>query len=191
MDDGQPRFDAREYEIFQRSQVELIKSDFVLQAALREPGIASLPILAPHHDPVQWLSGHVEATFLGPSEILAIRIRGVESESGDLQQLVDAVAEAYVKQVIHAEKQRRLMKQDTKARAAAALREEVAEKTLELQSAIEQHDSDSPEVKLAQLELDIVTDLWREVHRGFKTDEIEGGAPDRIRQVQPAVVLPE
>src|SRR5262245_54859862 len=45
--DGEARgFDAREFEILQNTQVALIKSYFVLQSAVRNPAVASLPILA-------------------------------------------------------------------------------------------------------------------------------------------------
>jgi polysaccharide biosynthesis transport protein len=96
------RFDAREFEIFQQTQISLIKSHFVLQAALRDRSIASLPILAGKENPVAWLGAHVEADFPHKDEVLAIRMRGAADNSSDLKQLVDAVANAYLKEVVYA-----------------------------------------------------------------------------------------
>ena len=69
------RFDANEYEIFQKSLLASLKSWYVFSAAIRDPGITTLPILAGQNDPVAWLSDHLETEFLDGSEILAIRLR--------------------------------------------------------------------------------------------------------------------
>jgi hypothetical protein len=52
-------FNEREFDILRHTQFDLIKSDFVLTAALRGPGVASLPILASKEDPVAWLRNHL------------------------------------------------------------------------------------------------------------------------------------
>jgi hypothetical protein len=46
------RFDAREYAVFQKTQIALLRSYFVMSAAVRDPGIATLPILANRDDQV-------------------------------------------------------------------------------------------------------------------------------------------
>ncbi|HEY2826864.1 MAG TPA: hypothetical protein VGJ04_04630, partial [Pirellulales bacterium] len=47
--------DVRDFDILQKTQMALLKSHFVLQSALRGPGIASVSVLAGENDPVQWL----------------------------------------------------------------------------------------------------------------------------------------
>ena len=60
------RFNAREYELFQKTQLALVKSDFVLQGAIRDPAVASLSILASKPDEVAWVAENLDANFEGP-----------------------------------------------------------------------------------------------------------------------------
>ena len=48
--------DAAEYEAYRKTQVQLIKSPFVLTAALRRPSISDLGMLRDEIDPVSWLA---------------------------------------------------------------------------------------------------------------------------------------
>ncbi|RLS76903.1 MAG: hypothetical protein DWI03_07875, partial [Planctomycetota bacterium] len=47
--------DSEEYEAYRKTQVQLIKSPFVLTAALRQPGVSSLAGIAEQQDQVGWL----------------------------------------------------------------------------------------------------------------------------------------
>jgi hypothetical protein len=97
---------AQDSEIFKKTQIALIKSSFVLTSSIRAPGIASVSILAGKKDPVAWLQDHLEVEFLENSDILAIKLRGMESQTQDLVLLVDAVAKAYADEALGAEQQR-------------------------------------------------------------------------------------
>src|SRR5690242_17902955 len=44
-----------EFEILRRTQLALLRSNFVLTSALRNPRVGSLPIIQRHTDPVEWL----------------------------------------------------------------------------------------------------------------------------------------
>jgi hypothetical protein len=96
-------FDASEYKIYQSTQLALIKCPFVLNAALREPGIATSSVLASVNDPLEWLAGHIQTEFVGQSTVMAIRLQGVEDQADQLRQLVDAVTHAYQNEVVFAE----------------------------------------------------------------------------------------
>lgn len=127
-DEASERRDERDFEIVKKSHLALLKSYFVLNAALRKPGIPALPILASQTDPVAWLQGHLEVEFPQDAEILAIRLRGTEAQANDLAQIVDAVASAYKDEVLYYEQQLRLAGRDLLARSLEDLKEEIAEK---------------------------------------------------------------
>jgi len=73
----------------QRNQVALAKSRLVLTTALRQPAVASLPVLADIIDPVAWLEKEVQVDFSIAPEIMRISISGKETE--DLVKLVNAI----------------------------------------------------------------------------------------------------
>jgi len=194
LDDGATQFDAREYEILQKSQVELLKSWFVLNAAVRDPGIATLPILAGQSDPVAWLEEHLKVEFLDGSEILSIRLHGTDSEADDLKRLVDAVARAYEKEVVYNEKQRRYIERDAKAKTLDSMGKELSDNLEEweaLKAELKEQSDSSSVLQFKRIQLDVLTDVYRQLLLSLKLDDIEIYAPPRIRQIQPAVVTEE
>jgi len=101
---------TQDFEILKKTQIALLKSNFVLSSAIRNPGIGSLSILAGQRDPVEWLQDHLEIEFPQNGQILSISLTGSPPE--DVVLLVDAVAEAYKKEVLGQEKQRQLNMHD-------------------------------------------------------------------------------
>lgn len=118
--------EAKDFSILQRTQVALLKSWFVLNAAIRDPGISSLSILAGEPDQVQWLTNELDVGFLQNSEILRISISG-DGPQDDLKLLVDAVAKAYEKEVVYNEKQRRLVTRDALRKSLEGINKELSE----------------------------------------------------------------
>ena len=109
------------------TQLALLKSNFVLQSAVRDPAIAALTIFGTQ-DPVEWLLEHLEVEFPQQSEILAIRLRGTEPQANDLRMIVDAVAKAYVNEVVYTGRQGRLASRDTLVRSLGKLNEVISRK---------------------------------------------------------------
>lgn len=87
-----------DYATFQRTQVELIKSRFVLNAALRQPQIAQLTMVQAQADPVEWLGKELQVGYSGGSEILTIGLSGEKPQ--ELALLVNAVKDAYLNGVV-------------------------------------------------------------------------------------------
>jgi hypothetical protein len=190
---GQP-FDERELEIFKNTQLAKLKSYYVLQAAVRNPGIASMPLLAGQPDPVAWLQEHVEAEFIQDSEILAIRLRGPKSRSQDLTRLLDEVTKAYEDEVLYADTQMRLRTRDLNAQSLKRLKEELVEKMQLLEDLKEDAGAaaaDSVDIQVRQLELDTLSEVVRQLSRSLEWYDIEANAPPRIKKVQPAVPGPD
>jgi hypothetical protein len=186
--------DEHEYEVIKRTHLAAIGSYFVLESALRKPGIASLPIFATAKDPVEWLQEHIEAEYPQNGELLYIMLRGTESQGNDLVTIVNAVAEAYKDEVIYKTTQHQLGVRDLAANSAKKLKGEIESKMEELTAMrVESGEkaTDSPDINLRQLELDVLIDQWRELYAHVERLDIDATAPPRIEQMQRAVVGPE
>jgi succinoglycan biosynthesis transport protein ExoP len=103
--------DNAEYEAFRKTQVQLIKSPLVLTAALRRPGIDSLGTLKGEEDKVGWLMRNVQVSAPMESEVLQVRLRGEDAR--EITQIVNAVTNAYISDVVNKEKTERLRRRDT------------------------------------------------------------------------------
>jgi succinoglycan biosynthesis transport protein ExoP len=117
-----------DYEILKKTQVALLKSKFLLTSALRDPHIGGSPVFAGVIDPEEWLKDHLDVDYPENGELLAISIRGPASQANDLRLVVDAVAEAYVKEVISKEKLRKLTIRDMLEHSLQNLNAEIKRK---------------------------------------------------------------
>jgi hypothetical protein len=108
--------DDKGLDLFKKTQLAKLKSNYVLTAAVRNPGIAGLPILRAKPDVVEWLAKNLKVSFPENGEILEISLTGLKSQGTDVLQIVNAVAKAYKDEVIGAERQRRLATRDLLAR---------------------------------------------------------------------------
>lgn len=120
-----PKYD---YEILKKTQIALLKSKFLLRSALRNRGVAALPVFAGVADPEEWLQDHLDVSFPQNGELLAITLNGSASQSDELCQIVNAVAEAYVKEVLGAEKSRHLSQRDLLEKSLLNLNAEIKRK---------------------------------------------------------------
>jgi hypothetical protein len=106
------KFNEQQFEIFKKTQLAKLKSNYVLTAALRSPSVGALPIFQGRSDPVDWLMETLDVSFPENGEVLSISLHGTESQTPDLIMVVDAVAKAYRDEVIAAERQRRATNRD-------------------------------------------------------------------------------
>ena len=104
----------------------MLKSKFLLTAALRDPSIASLSILAGERDKEEWLQENLDVEFPQNGMILSISLTGSPPE--DLVTLVDAVAQAYKNEVLGKEKSRKLNIRDMMERSLQNLNGEIKRK---------------------------------------------------------------
>ena len=180
-----------------KTQLAMIKSYFVLNAAVRKPGIASLPILQGQADATDWLERHLEVRYPEDAEILEISLRGPEAYATDLVRIVDAVANAYSDEVLFKERSRTLSSRDIFARSLESLNKKIADKSeVYLDIAKE---SDAPDEasdaalrqKALQAELDQLQRVADEMAAKLLRMEIEANAPQRIELIQKAVASPD
>jgi capsular exopolysaccharide synthesis family protein len=90
-----------DFAIYLKSQAAMIKSHFVLTAALRDPSVAALPMLREQADPVRFLEEELHVEYQDGSEILKIMLSGDDSRA--ITQIVNAIHEAYFREVVDAE----------------------------------------------------------------------------------------
>ena len=104
------------FDVLKKTQLALLKSNFVLTAAIRPADISSLSVLAGEKDQVEWLQDNLVVDFPQNGEILSISLSDDNEYSDDLKHLVNAVAKAYNEEVIEKERTRRLTNRDLLAR---------------------------------------------------------------------------
>ncbi|HEV3340440.1 MAG TPA: AAA family ATPase [Pirellulales bacterium] len=92
---------SQEFEIYRRTQKELVLGRFVLQAALRNPQVASIRTVQEHLDPAAWLGKELNVDFPGGAEIMSISMSG--ASSSEVAALVNAVMDAYIHEVVEVE----------------------------------------------------------------------------------------
>ena len=95
-----------DFATYRRTQMALIKSRFVLNAALRKPNIAALPMVRKETHPVQWLEDAVQVDSYDSPEILRISLTG--DEPTELAEIVNAVRDAYLEEVVNADRKQRI-----------------------------------------------------------------------------------
>jgi polysaccharide biosynthesis transport protein len=87
---------------YYQTQLVLISSKYVISAALRRPGISQLKTVREQSDAISWLARSISVSWLGGSDLLRISLTGTSSE--DLIPLVNAVKDAYLNEVVDADK---------------------------------------------------------------------------------------
>ena len=112
-----PPRSEKEFEVYKATQQMFVKMPVVLNAALRKPDVVKLPSVqeaGKKGDPVRWLGGLVQVDFPGRGDVMSISVKlGAPKEAAAL---VNAVVDAYLTQVVSAErdqKRQRLSDLDT------------------------------------------------------------------------------
>jgi hypothetical protein len=197
---GNTEFNEREFDSLRRTQLQLLKSHFLLQSALRNPKVAALPVIQSQEDPISWLQNLLEVDFSDGSEVLAIRMHCREDAINDYRAIVDSVAAAYLNDVVFAEDQYRLVHRDALAKSLSMLSAEVESKmdayysltkdieTVNKDSARDIKDSakDAVALQLMQAELNDLMEVKHKASIALHLFDLESNAPKRIKLIQPA-----
>ena len=159
---GDRPYDELEFEIFKKTQLAKLSSYYVLQAAVRDSAVAALPVFQNKSDPVEWLKENLEASFPEDGEILAIKLRGPESDADELVRIVDEVAKAYEEEVVFARRANSAIRlRDLKAMTLKKVQEELADKMQLLHDLKKEAGTaagDSVNIKIRELEVDTLTE---------------------------------
>jgi len=141
------------------AQATLMTSKFVLNAALRKPGIAQQPDIRDERDPVTWLQRNIKVSFPGRSEILQIAMTG--EDPSQLVKLVNAVKDAYMEEVVAVERESHLRRKRVLEQSYLRNLEQIKKKTYLFRELADQlGTSDSDAARQRQIHaLDTLTTL--------------------------------
>src|SRR5207248_10266236 len=84
------------------TQIAIIKSRLVMQAAVDQPQVKFLPVVRQQRDPVEWLDRELKVDYKLAPEVLSIAMSGTEPQQ--LAVVVNAVRDAYLTQVVNKER---------------------------------------------------------------------------------------
>lgn len=96
-----PATSESDFEDFRRTQAALVRSQLVLNAALRPAEVAQLSIVRAQAEPLGWLAGALQVGFPESPEIMRVGLDGDNAD--ELRVLVNAVVDAYLREVIDRE----------------------------------------------------------------------------------------
>ena len=99
-----------DYRSYQRTQATLAKSRKVLTAALRHPEVAGLRSIPIEGDGASWLDRELKVDFPGGAEIMTVTMTGADAKDATI--LVNAVCDAYLKQIVEEERRDRVTRYD-------------------------------------------------------------------------------
>jgi polysaccharide biosynthesis transport protein len=126
------RQNASTFKLFKNTQRQMLFTPFVLNAALREEGVAALPELQEQPDPIAWIQGLLTIAYPGDGEIMNVSL---QTPSGATSvKLVNSVVNAYMREVIGSEKEERLKRLNNLQRVHAEAESKVRSKRTELKS---------------------------------------------------------
>jgi polysaccharide biosynthesis transport protein len=104
------RMSPEEFADFLELQIALLKSRLILNGALKAPEVANLPTVKQQKDPAEWLEQRLKVDAVKRTGILRIAVTG-----GDVQEqalLANAVAEAYLQEIVDREQRKRQARLD-------------------------------------------------------------------------------
>ena len=183
-----------------RTQAALIRSNFVLNAALRKPGIAQLPSIRDRRDPVAWLRDQLTVGFPGDSEILQITLSG--DDPSQIVKLLNAVKDAYMEEVVAVEHETERRQKEILEQMYRRMLEQLAKKA----SQIEKMQTSGPEatpnktkkpgaaddlstaLEVMRIEMDGLKNMADNLGDRLQQAEIELAAPPRVTLIEAASV---
>lgn len=168
---------SEEFDVYKRTQVQLMQSTQVLNGVVRNSDINHLSIVKEHlHDPVEWLRGQLRIDYPDDAEVMRVAMKG--SNSSEIAKIVDKVVEMYMREIVEASKLRRVA---AEAKLRDAFDKETAEYTKKLrelnQLAALHKTKDSEaaqlEKRIAGQQLDALLERQREIARRIDETELK------------------
>jgi capsular exopolysaccharide synthesis family protein len=88
-----------------KTQAGVLHSHFVLNAALRDPEVAALPMLKAQDDPIRYLEEELQFDVADGSELIKPKLSGDDPRA--ITMIVNAIHDAYFSEVVEAERKRK------------------------------------------------------------------------------------
>lgn len=100
----EPHESRQQFEVYRQTQSRMIKSPFVLSAALRDPKVAKLSVIRDEPHPVDWLEQNVSVSNPA-TEFLKVSLSGQEPK--ELAAIVNAITKEFLDEVENTQTQSR------------------------------------------------------------------------------------
>jgi polysaccharide biosynthesis transport protein len=109
-----------------KTQAGVLRSHFVLNAALRDPEIAALPMLKAQDDPIRYLEEELQIDVADGSELIKPKLSGDDPRAITL--IVNAIHDAFFTEVVEAERMRKKARLKAIEDNIAAMQQELEKK---------------------------------------------------------------
>jgi polysaccharide biosynthesis transport protein len=94
-----------DFNSYLKTQAGLLRSHFVLNAALRDPDVASLPMLKEQQDPVRFLEEELQVEYSDGSELIKPKLAGDDPRA--ISMILNAIHDSYFNEIVEAERKRK------------------------------------------------------------------------------------
>ncbi len=138
-ENGSQAVNKEAFEIYKSTQQQLVLSRFVLMAALRRPEVAKLACIQDEQDngdPVTWLAKRMSVTYPGKAEFMEVSL--TRDDANACTTLVRAVVDAYMTEVVNAERDQKRQRLSELDRAYVEKETEIRSKREDLKKLAEQ-----------------------------------------------------
>jgi capsular exopolysaccharide synthesis family protein len=128
-----------EFEIFRDTQLSLIKSRYVIMAALRNANLKNRPCIVQQdakHNAVAWLTDEVRAEFTTKNAGI-MQVSAREPDKEDAAAIVNSVVDAYLNEVVNRDQQQRRTRLSELEKLSGEKDEEVRGKRQQLNKELE------------------------------------------------------
>ena len=99
------------YDIYKKTQLQFVKSNFVLSRAARKPEMVSLITMREHRDdPVGFLEKNLIVDYPGDAELMRVAFKGKRRD--DLPIIVNSIVDSYMAEIVSGDKMGRIKQKD-------------------------------------------------------------------------------
>ncbi len=159
--------DPAEFESFRETQQSLVKSRFVIMAALRDPKLKTRPCIVEQdarHNALAWLTGEIHVDFPAKNGGV-MEVSATEPDPQDAAAIVNAVVAAYWNEVVAVDQQQRRERLRELTEIAQEKEQEVRKRQEELKQELQKigaGDEQSMALR-TQLAMNVYIDFQREL----------------------------
>jgi polysaccharide biosynthesis transport protein len=112
---GQTHDGATAFEVYKRTQRQLLRSPAVLMPALQREAVAKLPAVTQQVSPLAWLQNIVNVTFPDEAEIMQVSVSCEDQRTAET--LADTIVDVYLQDSVYGEHQEKLNRINTLQKA--------------------------------------------------------------------------
>jgi len=159
---------TNEFEIFRDTQQSLIKSRFVIGAALRDPKLKNRACILREdakHNTIAWLTDEIRVDFAAKNAGI-MQVSATEPDKEDAQVIVNAVVDAYMNEVVNFDRQQRRDRLSDLQQISAEKENEVRTKREQLKRELENIGAGDDQTMVARSQLAV--NMYAEFQRQFQ-----------------------